>query len=40
MRLFFDCGEPADVIVKFVAEHHTDMVVIAWVSGSIVTADA
>ena len=33
MRLFFACGEPADVIVAFAAEHHTDLVVIAWVAG-------
>jgi nucleotide-binding universal stress UspA family protein len=33
MRLFFACGEPADVIVEFAAEHHTDLVVIAWVAG-------
>ncbi len=33
MRLFFACGEPADAIVEFVAEHHTDLVVIAWVTG-------
>ncbi len=33
MRLFFACGDPADVIVDFAAEHHTDLVVIAWVAG-------
>lgn len=33
MRLFFGCGEPADVIVEFAAEHHTDLIVIAWVAG-------
>lgn len=33
MRLLFACGEPADVIVRFAAEHHTDLVVIAWVVG-------
>jgi nucleotide-binding universal stress UspA family protein len=33
MRLFFACGEPADVIVEFAAEHHTDLIVIAWVAG-------
>jgi len=33
MRLFFACGEPADVIVDFAAEHHTDLVIIAWVAG-------
>ncbi len=33
MRLFFACGEPADAIVEFAAEHHSDLVVIAWVAG-------
>jgi nucleotide-binding universal stress UspA family protein len=33
MRLFFDCGEPADAIVRFAGEHETDLVVIAWVAG-------
>ncbi len=33
MRLFFACGEPADVIVEFAAQHETDLVVIAWVAG-------
>jgi nucleotide-binding universal stress UspA family protein len=33
MRLFFACGEPADAIVEFAAEHQTDLVVIAWVAG-------
>ncbi len=33
MRLFFAWGEPADVIVEFAAQHHTDLVVIAWVAG-------
>ena len=33
MRLFFACGEPADVIVEFAAQHHSDLVVIAWVAG-------
>ena len=33
MHLFFACGEPADVIVEFAGQHHTDLVVIAWVAG-------
>jgi nucleotide-binding universal stress UspA family protein len=33
MRLFFACGEPADVIVEFAGQHHTDLIVIAWVAG-------
>lgn len=33
MRLFLATGEPADAIVDFVNDHHTDLVVIAWVSG-------
>jgi nucleotide-binding universal stress UspA family protein len=33
MHLFLACGEPADAIVAFASEHHTDLIVIAWVRG-------
>ncbi len=33
MRLFFSCGEPADMIVEFAGQHDIDLIVIAWVAG-------
>jgi len=33
MRLFFAAGDPAHAIAEFVAEHHTDLIAIAWVPG-------